>query len=159
MHLDIIILMKYYPPMRRGIDYIGVGAGAVIFNNEGKIFLALRGAKARNEKHTWEFPGGCVEFGETLEKALIREIKEEYGFTIKVVKLLDVINHILPGEKQHWVSPTYLCMYQKGKPSILEPHKCDEIGWFDLDRVPISRLSQASRQSLKSLKRYLSNHV
>jgi 8-oxo-dGTP pyrophosphatase MutT (NUDIX family) len=52
--------------MQKGIDYIGVGVGAIIFDGAGRIFLAKRGAEAQNEKNRWEFPGGGVEFGETL---------------------------------------------------------------------------------------------
>lgn len=143
--------------MKKGVDYIGVGAGAIIFNNNGEIFLAKRGKEAGNEKHRWEFPGGSVEFGETLPNALRREILEEYGFIIEVRKLLDVVDHILPEEKQHWVSPTFLCQYKHGTPSIREPHKCDAIGWFRLDSIPEKDLSSASRKSLKSLKKYLSS--
>ena len=141
--------------MKRGIDYIGVGVGAVIFNDEGKVFLAKRGREARNESGKWEFPGGGVEFGEWLEDALVREIKEEYGFAIEVDALLDVVNHIIPGEKQHWVSPTFLCRYKDGTPRIREPHKCDEIGWFAVEEIPEGELSAASAQSLKSLKKRL----
>ena len=141
--------------MKQGIDYIGVGVGAVIRNSEGKLFLALRGKAARNEAGTWEFPGGGVEFGEGLEHALIREVREEYGFEIEVVELLDVVNHIIPDEGQHWVSPTFLCRVTSGAPSILEPHKCDEIGWFRLEDIPVHRLSIASKKSLESLKKRL----
>ncbi|MDO8524700.1 MAG: hypothetical protein Q7R99_03655 [bacterium] len=42
--------------MKRGVDYIGVGAGAIIFNNEGKVFIAQRGPGARNESGKWDFP-------------------------------------------------------------------------------------------------------
>lgn len=141
--------------MKKGIDYIGVGAGAIIFNDKEEFFLAKRGGEARNERHRWEFPGGSVEFGETLADALLREILEEYGFTIDVVRLLDVVDHILPGENQHWVSPTFLCRYTGGTPSIREPRKCEEIGWFRLDSIPENDLTSASRKSLESLKRYL----
>jgi mutator protein MutT len=147
---------NYYFDMKKGIDYIGVGTGAIIFNKDGTLFLAKRGKDARNEKHKWEFPGGSVEFGETLENALVREVREEFGFVIEVVQLLDVVNHILPGEKQHWVSPTYLCRYRNGNPRILEPHKCEEIGWFRLDMIPAKDLTIASRKSLISLKKHLS---
>ncbi len=53
--------------MRKGVDYIGVGVGGVIFNDEGKVFLAKRGAAARNEAGKWEFPGGAVEFNPEKE--------------------------------------------------------------------------------------------
>lgn len=156
MIIDSAIKRVYYSAMKKGIDYIGVGAGAIIFNKDGKLFLAKRGAETRNEKHRWEFPGGSVEFGETLENALVREIREEYGFVIEVVQLLDVVNHILPEEKQHWVSPTYICRYKNGKPCIKEPHKCEEIGWFNLGAIPAKELSKASQKSLQSLRKYLS---
>jgi 8-oxo-dGTP diphosphatase len=142
--------------MKKGIDYIGVGAGAIIFNKNGALFLAKRAKEARNEKYKWEFPGGGVEFGDTLEKALVREVREEYGFVIEVVHLLEVVDHILAEENQPCVSPTYLCIYRNGKPRIMEPHKCEEIGWFCLDSIPEKELTLASRKSLGSLKKYLS---
>ncbi len=138
--------------MKKGIDYIGVGAGAVIFNDDGEVFLAKRGIECRNERRKWEFPGGCVEFGERLEDALVREIREEYGFLIVVESLIDVVNHIIPDEKQHWVSPTFLCRYVSGTPRIMEPHKCEEIGWFRLEQVPEQELTTASRKSLASVR-------
>jgi mutator protein MutT len=139
--------------MKKGIDYIGVGVGAVIMNTEGMVFLARRGKEARNERQKWEFPGGAVEFGERLEDALIREVKEEYDFDIEVEELLDVVNHIIPEEKQHWVSPTFLCRYTGGVPRIAEPHKCEEIGWFRIDRIPEQELTIASKKSLESLRK------
>ena len=142
--------------MKKGVDFIGVGAGAVILNEHGMVFLALRGREARNESGKWEFPGGCVEFGETLEHALAREVMEEYGFEIEVVKLLDVVNHLIPAEKQHWVSPTFLCRYKGGTAVIKEPHKCDKIGWFTLDEIPEQQLTIASKKSLESLRKITS---
>ncbi len=80
--------------MKRGVDYIGVGVGAILVNAEGSVFLAKRGEKAKNERGTWEFPGGSVEFGETLSEALKREMLEEYDIEIEVGDLLDVVDHI-----------------------------------------------------------------
>lgn len=84
--------------MRKGIDFIGVGTGAIIFNDNGKVFLAKRGLKARNEKGKWDFPGGSVEFGEKIEDAIKREINEEFGIDIEIIDFLEVCNHILPDE-------------------------------------------------------------
>jgi len=122
--------------MKRGIDYIGVGVGAIIEHPDGRVFLAQRGPLAKNERHRWEFPGGTVEWGETLAAALTREIYEEYGMTIAVRDLLDVVDHILPEEGQHWVSPTYVCDWLAGDAVIREPGKCAAIGWFALDQIP-----------------------
>lgn len=133
--------------MKRGIDYIGVGVGAIIVNKRGELFMARRGPLAKNERGLWEFPGGSVEFGEKLADALRREIREEYGMEIEVGELLDVADHILPAEGQHWVSPTYICQILSGEPQIQEPGKCTEIGWFAPDQVP-SELTVISRENL-----------
>jgi 8-oxo-dGTP diphosphatase len=140
--------------MRRGVDYIGVGVGAIIVDDEGRLFLAKRGPKAQNERGLWEFPGGAVEFGETLRDALAREIREEYGITIMVGDLLTVTAHILPDERQHWVSPSYICRVAAGTPTILEPEKCSEIGWFAPDAVP-DALTQVTRHDLALYRDYV----
>ena len=142
--------------MKRGVDYIGVGVGAIIVNDNGQVFLARRGPLAKNERGLWEFPGGSVEFGEKLADALRREMLEEYGIEILVGELLDVVDHILPDEGQHWVSPTYICQMISGIPVIQEPGKCSEIGWFDPRVVP-SDLTMITRSNLEHyLKKILS---
>lgn len=108
--------------MKPGTDYIGVGIGAVIINQEKKIFLAKRGENAQNERGKWECPGGTLEFGESFENTVRREIREEYDIEIKAVELLEVYNHIIPDEKQHWVALAYICVIEKGTPKILEPN-------------------------------------
>lgn len=134
--------------MKRGVDYIGVGVGAIIANQQGQVFLARRGPQAKNERGLWEFPGGSVEFGERLADALRREIHEEYGMEIEVGVLLDVVDHILPEESQHWVSPTYICTARDPHPRILEPHKCTEIGWFAPTQLP-DQLTIITRQNAR----------
>lgn len=122
--------------MKAGKDYIGVGVGAIVFNDKGEVFLSQRGEKAKNEHGTWEFPGGSVEFGEKLADAVAREFLEEYGMVIEVGELLAVDDHILPEEGQHWVSPTFLARHISGDPIIKEPSKCSAIGWFAIDNLP-----------------------
>ena len=122
--------------MKAGIDYIGVGVGAMVFNEDGEVFLAQRGELAKNERGTWEFPGGKVEFGEKLAEAVAREFLEEYGMIIAVGELLSVDDHILPDEGQHWVSPTFLAKHLSGEPEIKEAGKCHAIGWFRLNALP-----------------------
>jgi mutator protein MutT len=133
--------------VRRGHDYIGVGVGALIVDEGGRLFFAQRGPKAKNERGLWEFPGGAVEYGETLADALRREMREEYGIEIAVGALLDVVDHILPDEGQHWVSPTFVCAIQAGEPRIREPGKCSAIAWLLPDEAP-EALTQITRLNL-----------
>jgi mutator protein MutT len=138
--------------MKRGIDYIGVGVGAAIFNKEGKLLVTLRGEKAKNERGKWEIPGGSVEFGETFEQAIKREIKEELGIEIEVLELLGICDHIIPDEHQHWVSPTYICKITKGVPKIHEPEKCAAVGWFtseEAEKLPLSIVTNYDISLLK----------
>jgi 8-oxo-dGTP diphosphatase len=123
--------------MKRGVDFIGVSAGAMIFNDRGELLLCKRSQNAGNERGCWEVPGGAVEFGETREAAAIREMKEELGIDVTVVAELPAADHIIPADGQHWVPTTFIVRIVPGQqPRIMEPHKCDRIGWFALDRLP-----------------------
>jgi 8-oxo-dGTP diphosphatase len=138
--------------MKKGIDYIGVSAGAMIFNEKGELFLSKRSQNAKNEKGHWETPGGSVDFGETLEDAAKREIKEEYGVDIEILEQWPAGNHIIPKENQHWVATTFLAKFKEGQePKIMEPDKCDALGWFSLDNLP-QPLSIITQIDLKQYK-------
>lgn len=137
--------------MKKGIDYIGVGIGAVIVNDEGKIFLAKRGKEARNEMGKWECPGGALRFGDNFRDTIIREMKEEFGIEIEVGEPLRTFNHLIPEEKQHWVALAFMCKIKNGTPKILEPEKCDEIGWFTFEEAKKMKLSSATRSRLDQI--------
>jgi mutator protein MutT len=130
-----------------------VGVGAMVFDDRGRVFLAKRGPAATNERGRWEFPGGRVEFGETMAAAVVREFQEEYGMTVEVTGLLGVADHILPEEGQHWISPSFTARHVGGEPTIQEPGKCTAIGWFSPDALPepLSRVSQQTLASYRGL--------
>ncbi|MBD3280538.1 NUDIX domain-containing protein [Candidatus Dojkabacteria bacterium] len=136
----------------RGKDYIGVGVGAVIFNDKGLVFLSKRGKEVRNESGKWEFPGGGLDFMEDPKVAVVRrEMKEEYDIEIEVIDLLGFDNHIVKDEGHHWVAPTYITKLISGEPKIMKPHKCGEIGWFTIEEVKNLELSIISQANLRDL--------
>lgn len=98
-----------------------------------------------------------MEFGKCLVDALKREMREEYGVEIAVGELLDVVDHILPAEGQHWVSPTFICRITSGAPTIREPGKCTEIGWFAPDALPEAELTLISRENLRHYRQWLAD--
>lgn len=123
--------------MKKGVDYVGVAVGALIFNDNGELFLSKRSQKTTNERGCWEVPGGSIEHGETLVAAVKREMMEEYGVDIEIITQFPAADHIIAPEKQHWVPTTFLARIKVGQePKIMEPDKCDGIGWFHLDHLP-----------------------
>lgn len=137
--------------MKKGVDYIGVGCGAFMFNEEGKLFLMKRNINCRNKAGFWSIPGGGVDYGERVQDALIREMKEELDIVIEVGRLLVVANDIISEENQHWISPQYICKIVGGKLKNMEPHKCEGFDWFDLESLP-EKLTNTTLQGLEALK-------
>lgn len=120
--------------MQIGKDYIGVGCGAFILN-ENKELLMQRRNKAP-EKGYWCIPGGRVEMFETFENAVKREVKEETALDVEIVRMNGLCDHIVEAEGVHWVTPSYLCKVVGGTAKIMEPTKHTEMKWFPLDKLP-----------------------
>jgi mutator protein MutT len=131
--------------MKPGTDYIGIGVGAFILNEEGEVFLMKRGPKSKNEIGHWSLPGGTVEFGETMRDTILREVREELGIEIDLDGQLPATDHILSGEKQHWITTIFPARIIFGTPEILEPEKCTEIGWFALEALPTPLASSVEK--------------
>lgn len=136
--------------MKKGVDYIGVGTGAVIKKGD-RFFLSKRGKESRNEVGKWDFPGGSVDFGEDPKETIKREIMEEYDIEIDVTGFFEYQNHLIPEEGQHWIGLTFFAEVISGEPKIMEPNMCDEIGWFTLEEIEGMDLSITSRHNLESL--------
>ena len=137
--------------MKPGKDYIGVGCGAFILNEDGKVLLQKRNKEP--EKGYWSIPGGKLEWMETFEEAVKREIKEECDIDIKIEKLLGICDHIVKNENQHWVSPSFLCKITNGEPKIMEPTKHTDMKWFSLNELP-EKLTITTQNAVRHYKEY-----
>ena len=73
-------------------------AAAVIRGTDGSILIARR-ADTQHQGGLWEFPGGKVEAGESVEAALARELKEELGITVEVARPLIKVQHDYPDKQ------------------------------------------------------------
>lgn len=98
----------------------------------------------RNDPHnpkvhgTWEFPGGAMEMGETFEKNIKREIWEETGYRVKVIKQLHhvTIKEYLEPNKLHYqlyLMP-FVCKIIAGT-GAYHDEEVLEMRWFDLKDV------------------------
>nr|WP_221380988.1 NUDIX domain-containing protein [Actinoplanes polyasparticus] len=106
----------------------------VCHDGGGRILLARRSARARDEPGAWDCGAGALEFGETFEQAVTREVTEEYATPPLAIDLLGVRNVLRPGS--HWVAIIFAVRLDPAAARIGEPHKFDELGWFPLDALP-----------------------
>jgi len=94
-----------------------VGVGGVVIANDRALLIRRGGPPLKGE---WSIPGGMLEFIETIEHAVRRELAEETGIEVKVLELIEVFERIFPdaaGRTQyHFVILDYLCELVSGEP-------------------------------------------
>ena len=86
---------------------------------EGAFLLLKRNNQPA--KGEWWFPGGRIKKGETLQQALIREVKEETGLTITQHKLINVYSRVFP--ERHDITIAYLCRAEKQEITLNNEHQ------------------------------------
>ncbi len=115
-----------------------------------KILLVKRGGKWL-EQGKWALPGGFLEMGETGEQAALRELKEETGYTGKIIKLFQVVdNPRRRHEDRQNVSLVYLVKPLKKVNGFDD--EISEIKWFALDKLPPEK--DIAFDHLATIKRY-----
>jgi len=115
----------------------GVG---IMLLKDNKVLLGKRHSdpkKASSLLHgegTWTFPGGKVDFGETIYDAAKREVKEETGIEVKNMEVMSITDEIK--EDVHFVTIGFLCKDFEGEAKVMEPDEIIEWKWFDLNNLP-----------------------
>lgn len=117
-------------------------------DEEGRL-LACRRPSNTLMAGKWEFPGGKVEQGETLELALIRELREELGCEVHIQSPLDAVEH-------HYSSISirllpFLCSLKAGIPAAIEHSEirwltvleCLRLDWAEADIAILKELIAA----------------
>jgi 8-oxo-dGTP pyrophosphatase MutT (NUDIX family) len=75
--------------MNQNIQEKKIVALGLVINTEGKILVTQRFEPEVPDAHLkWDLLGGTNEFGESLEETLIREISEEVGIDVKIIKMI-----------------------------------------------------------------------
>lgn len=84
----------------------------------------------------WAFPGGHLEFGESLQECAEREVKEETGLVIGNIRQGPISEDLFPNENKHYITIIMMADYIDGEPQLLEPDKCTQWQWFAWDALP-----------------------
>ena len=130
--------------MKKGVDFTGVTIVFACHDGNGNFLFAKRGVNCRDEHGTWDPGGGGLEFGDTVEGTLRKEIMEEYCTDVLDFEFLGFrdVHREHQGQKTHWIALDYKVLIDPSKVANGEPHKMDEIAWFTLDDLPAPSHSQ-----------------
>ncbi len=124
-----------------------IGAFGVIINKNNEVLLCHR-----RDKDIWDIPGGMVERGESPWEGAVREIKEEVGLDIEIVRLVGVYSK----KKKNDVIFSFLCKICGGEISLTD--EADEIAYFSIDDLPknlspkhVERIMDATQGAARTL--------
>jgi len=75
----------YHDPAAPTANSLVVGSSAVIADSDGRILL-----QRRSDSGNWALPGGVMDIGETLAESAVREVREETGFDVRIVRIVGI---------------------------------------------------------------------
>ncbi len=111
-------------------------ASYLILQKENKL-LFIRRFNTGYDDGKYSLIAGHVDKGENFTQAIIREAEEEAGIIVKEEDL--EVMHIM-NRKNQWgeerVDAFFKAKKWENEPKIMESHKCDDMGWFDLKHLP-----------------------
>ena len=137
---------------RRYPKYPLLGVGGLVFRTSDagrEILLVERG---RNPlKGYWSLPGGLVETGETLEEALLREVREETGLRVLPVRMFEIFERIMRDAsgrtEYHYVLADYLCTVVGGR--LRAGDDSSRVAWCTRARLGEYKLTEGTREVIE----------
>jgi ADP-ribose pyrophosphatase YjhB (NUDIX family) len=146
--------------MKIGIDYIGITTPFYCNDGKGNFLFHKRSKNCRDEQGMWDPGGGKLEFGQTLEESVLREVQEEYGATGIIQEQLPahsvVRNH--EGKQTHWVAIPFFILVNQKDIRNNDPEKIEELGWFRLKDMP-HPLHKGFQYTFKNYSQYFKRYM
>jgi len=133
-------------------DFPRVTVGAFIRNQKGQVLLC----KSPKWEDYWVVCGGHIDLGETIAEALVREVKEEVGLTVKFLRVIQAVDFVYNPhfhKKYHFVSLQCECqLLTDSETPKIDGREITKTKWFSLsDALAEPRLLLETKQSLELL--------
>src|SRR5271154_2282050 len=114
-----------------------VGIGVMVIKG-GKVLLGKRKGSHGEGEYAWL--GGHMEHMESFEECAQREVFEETGMKIGNIKFLRLFN-LKSYPPKHYVDLAFVAQWISGEAKVMEPEKCEEWDWYDMDNLPGPRFA------------------
>ena len=130
-----------------GVKFILLGTSAIITNSKEQVLLGKRNSKSLYYPNCWGLPGGITNHGEFFIDSVKREVKEEFGVDIKIIKVgKKAYEHIL--SKIHGVCIVYHAkIINNGVPRAED--ETQEVKWFNPPEIKDMKLAFNHKDILK----------
>ena len=120
---------------------------SVVLKKDNKILLVKE--MLENNEDCWIFPGGGVDFGETIEDAAVREVKEELGIDVEIKKFLFFKEAIYPKYNYHTVIFFFLAEPINNEIKTIE--QILDVGYFSNDEIKKLNLVTSAKWVMEEL--------
>jgi ADP-ribose pyrophosphatase YjhB (NUDIX family) len=123
-------------------------ASAVVVNDQNEILL-----QRRRDNDLWSLPGGEMVIGESIAQAIVREVKEESGLEVMVVRLVGIYSdplHVIAysdGEVRQQFSICFACRVVGGE--LQTGDESSEVGFFDPKQLDSLNIQPSIRLRLQ----------
>ena len=95
---------------------------------DGKVLLGRRKGSHGEGEYAW--PGGHLEYMESIKECARREVREETGMEIKNIRFLRIYN-LKEYAPKHYLDIGMIADWAKGEPKVREPHRIESWSWYD----------------------------
>jgi 8-oxo-dGTP diphosphatase len=108
-------------------------AVAFVIERDGTVLILRRGPLKDHAPGEWETGSGRVDYGETPEDAVQREVREETGLQVEIVAPVDTFHFYRGAAREETVGITFWCRHVGGEVVMSEEH--DRAEWVGFDKA------------------------
>ncbi len=138
----------YHDPEAPRANSLVPGASAIVVNDQGEVLL-----HRRSDNSLWALPGGVMDIGESIAEAIMREVREETGLSVRPECIVGVYtdpHHVFAyedGEVRQEFSICFACAITGGQ---LKPSgESTEIGFFPANRITELEMHESIRKRIR----------